>query len=359
LIEWILRQLEKQPSTLFYETGLREKSDGEFLRLKERNLLICVQPNSVSEIYGYGQAKPRIAVNLDGLYCAIDDESPETGLLFLDRAELIKYSFSFKTFAKELATANHFSDSPEKLHRRLYFAGERKIDRSRVALVLAFIDQDKSAENLLLGLPGRLPSGFNQFYVVTPSYTVKSLELRERLERQQIFVTPLEDFERFKLDLSPLVKEGTVIFTPQQEEECRLYGFIYRIPIHITGERGGKASNYVSIGDRLVSIGDAPFALFLRLVLGLHNEKTGEVPKPDLYEEGYFKKDEDEYQRIDRLRQRFINIPGIDRLEFIKDQNKSLKLSVHPSLITWDLDQLLNHTDLDILKLSKQLPKKP
>jgi len=77
-----------------------------------------------------------------------------------------------------------------------------------------------------------------------------------------------------------------------------------------------------------------------------------------LYEEGYFRKDEDEYQKIDRLRQCFINILGIDRLEFIKDQNKSLKLSVHPSLITWDLDQLSNHTDMGILKLVKQLPKR-
>ena len=357
MIEWILRQLEKQPSTRFYEAGLREKSNDDFLRLKGKNLLTCVQPNSVSEVYGHGQARPRIAVNLDGRYCALDDDNSEMDLLFLNRADLIKYQFCLEVFAEELAKANSFSGSPEKLHRRLYYAGERKIDGSRVALVLALLDHERKAEDLLLGLPGRLPSAFNQFYVVSPSYTVQSLGLRERLERQQIFVMQLQDFEGFKIDLIRLAKKGTVILTPQHEEECQLYGFKYKIPIHITGKRGGKAGNYILVGDTRVRIGDSPFTLFLRLVLGLYGEKTGEVPKSYLYDEEYFKKDEDEYQRIDRLRQCFTNIPGIERLEFIKDQNKSLKISVHPSLITWDLAQLLNHTDPDILKLVEQLPE--
>jgi hypothetical protein len=357
LINWILTELEKQPSRLFYTKELERIDTGEFARLRQEKILAPVQPDN-NDTYGLDRPLPLRVKKIGNQYWGFSEDDPEGDPVLLDRSELVRYRLSLKTFSILLAAANNFSSSPKKLHRRLYYAGDRNIDKKRVALVLAFIDQEKNAESLLLGLPGRLPSGFKQFCVVTPSYTIKSPELRERLERQQIFVTPLEDFERFKIDLSPLVKEGTVILTPQQEEECRLYGFIYRIPIHITGERGGKASNYVSIGDRRVRIGDSPFALFLRLVLGLHNEKTGEVPKPDLYEEGYFKKDEDEYQRIDRLRQRFINISGIDRLEFIKDQNKSLKLSVHPSLITWDIDQLLNHTDLDILKLVRQFPKK-
>jgi len=37
MIEWILRQLERQPSTLFYEKELREKSVSEFEELKARN----------------------------------------------------------------------------------------------------------------------------------------------------------------------------------------------------------------------------------------------------------------------------------------------------------------------------------
>ena len=150
MIEWILRQLEKQPSTLFYEAGLREKNAGEFLRLKDKKLLTCVQPNSVDEIYSHGRAEPKIAVNLDGRYCAMDDESSETGLLFLDRADLIKYSFSFETFAKELAVANHFSGSPEKLHRRLYYAGEYITDDNKIAMVLALLGQERNAEDLLL-----------------------------------------------------------------------------------------------------------------------------------------------------------------------------------------------------------------
>ena len=77
MIEWILRQLERQPSTLFYEKELREKSDSEFLELKVRKLLICVQPDSVCETYGYGRQRPMLAINLDGHYYAIDDDDSE------------------------------------------------------------------------------------------------------------------------------------------------------------------------------------------------------------------------------------------------------------------------------------------
>ena len=71
--------------------------------------------------------------------------------------------------------------------------------------------------------------------------------------------------------------------------------------------------------------------------------------------EGYFRKDEDEYQKIGRLRDCFANIPNINRLDFITDQNKSLKLSVHPALITLDLNRLLTHKDPVIEKLSENL----
>jgi hypothetical protein len=356
LINWILTELEKQPSRLFYTKELERIDAGEFARLRQEKILAPVKPDT-NDTYGLDRPLPLRVKKTGNQYWGFSEDDPEGDPVLLDRSELVRYRLSLKTFAILLAITNGFSGSPEKLHRRLYYAGERKIDGSKVALVLAFIDQEKSAENILLGLPGRLPSGFNQFYVVTPSYAVESLKLRERLGQQRILVTPLKDFGGFKIDLSPLAKEGAVVLTPQQEEECRLYGFIYKIPIHITGERSGKASNYVSVGDTRVRIGDSPFALFLRLVLGLHEVKTGDVPKADLYYEGFFQKDEDEYQKIDRLRQCFQNISGIERLKFIKDENKSLKLSVHPCLITWDIERLSNHTDGSILKLVARLPR--
>jgi hypothetical protein len=224
-----------------------------------------------------------------------------------------------------------------------------------VALVLAFIDQEQTGEDLLLGLPGRLPVGFKLFYVVTLSYTVQSLKLKAGLEQQQILMAPLRDFAGFKIDLSMLAQEGHVMLSPEQEEESRLYGFKYKIPIHVTGESSGKASNFIMVGDNRVSVGDTSLALFLRLVLGLHSEKSGEVPKSALSSEGYFRKDEDEYQKIGRLRDCFANIPNINRLDFITDQNKSLKLSVHPALITLDLNRLLTHKDPVIKKLTEQI----
>jgi hypothetical protein len=96
-------------------------------------------------------------------------------------------------------------------------------------------------------------------------------------------------------------------------------------------------------------------ALFLRLILGLYSEKSGEVSKSALSSEGYFRKDEDEYQKIGRLRDCFANIANLNRLNFITDQNKSLKLSVHPSLITLDFSRLLTHKDPVIKQLTGQI----
>lgn len=160
MIESILRKVEKQPGRLFYETSLGEENNSEFLRLKERGLLICIQPNSVSETYSHGQQSPELVVNLDGHYWPISDQY--SGKDSFNRGDLIKYRFSSETFARELAATNGFFGSPERLHRRLYYAGECTKGEVRIALVLALIGQDNKAKDLLLGLPGRLPL-YNHF----------------------------------------------------------------------------------------------------------------------------------------------------------------------------------------------------
>jgi len=104
--------------------------------------------------------------------------------------------------------------------------------------------------------------------VVTPSYTVQTLKLKAGLEQQRILVAPLRDFSGFKIDLSVLAQEGHVMLTPEQEEESRLYRFKYKIPIHVTGESSGKASNFIMVGDTVVSIGRRIVGALLRLVLG-------------------------------------------------------------------------------------------
>jgi len=362
LIEWILQQLEKQPSTLFYETALRERNEADFLKLKEKKLLTYVQPNSVEEVYSKGQQEPKIAVNLGGRYAVLDDKSPETGLLFLDRADLAKYCFSFETFAKELAFANHFSGSPEKLHRRLYYAGERNIGGSRVAMVLAFIDQDKSAENLLLGLPGHFPSRFNQFYVVTPSYSVKSIPLSDKLSRCQIYVGALQDFDTLKVDLS-ILTEQTSILTPQQEKDYEQYQYKCRQAIDITGETTPVGNNKVTLGDIPVELGDIPFLLFLRLVLEFKRDKWGIVSTVVLMDEGYL--GDNEHQAVLRLRERFkptlLSLkPSINPNEFIERfKPKTLRLSIHPDLVICNLERLLEHDDSRVKELVEQLSQIP
>ena len=360
MIEWILQQLEKQPSTLFYETALRERNEADFLKLKEKKLLTYVQPNSVEEVYSKGQQEPKIAVNLGGRYAVLDDESPEAGLIFLDRADLIKYSFSFQMFAKELAFANHFSGSPEKLHRRLYYAGECLKGKVKIALLLALFDQEKNAEDLLLGLPNRLP-GYDHWMVVTPTFVIRRPALRTQLEGLHVHVAPLEDAENLKVDMSIFTEkeshpEPTVVLNAKQQKESAERGYKCDLPIVITGETAKWHRNEVLVNGFPVLLGDSLFLLFLRLVLGLYKSSDGAVTKAGLRRGGFLKADSED-QTIGHLRAAFTGALGETMpRDFIQSYGRgTIRLSTHPALVKCNKAKLAQHHNEKIRRLAVQL----
>ena len=358
MIEWILQHLEKQPSTLFYEKELREKSDNEFLELKARKLLTCIQPNSECETYGYGQQSPLLAINLDGRYYALDDDNSE--LLVLNRADLIKYQFCLEVFAEEVAKANAFSGSPEKLHRRLYYAGERIIDDSKVALVLAFIDQEQQAEDLFLGLPARLP-GYDHFIVVAQSFKVGRVALRTQLEAIHIHVMALEDIKNPKLDLSLFGEtkshsEPVGILNAKEEEEFIDRHYKCHLPILITNETIKWHRNKILINGFPVILGDSLFLLFLRLVLAIRNSENGAVTKAGLCRGGFIKTGSED-QTIGHLRAAFAGVLGdVSPYDFIESYGRgAIRLSTHPALVKYDKQKLKGHNNPKIKKIADRL----
>ena len=357
MISWVLAELEKQPVAEFYQKELEARDAAAFAKLKAEKLLICIQPDEQSESREFGQREPLTVVKIHGKLYGVDEQDPEADLVQLSRADLMKCRFSLERFIQKLAEANDFSGLPEKLHDRLYYAGEREIDDSRVALILAFIDQDKSAENLLLGLPGRLTSGFHQFYVVTPSYSVKSIFLSDKLSQHHVYVTALQDFETFRVDLSVLTNQASIL-NPQQEKDYERYQYKCRSAIDITGETTPVGNNKVSIGDILVELGDTTFLLFLRLVLQLKRDKWGTASTVSLMDEGYLS--DNEHQSVLRLRERFKPLlsmkPSIRPNDFIERlRPKTLRLSVHPDLVTCHAEKLSGHDDSRVRELVQQL----
>ncbi len=145
--------------------------------------------------------------------------------------------------------------------------------------------------------------------------------------------------------------------SPKEEEECHHYGYRTRLSVHIPGQMEKRASNIILVNGVRISIGDVPFALFLRLPVELLRNKKGAVPKSTLIRGGYIRAD-GEFQAVARLRQAFTSVLDSHRpQEFIEScEHRALRLSTHPALISYDKGGLLSHRSQKIRKLARRLP---
>jgi len=361
LINWILQELEKQPNRLFYEKELTERDASEFARLKELKFLTYVQPDERSETYSFGQSKPLAVVKIGGQLYGIDEDDPEEDPVPLQRSDLARYRFCLDQFANQLRVANSLTDASFSLDRRLLLLGKRTTGRVTTAFVFALFDSDKRAQSLLLSLPVQLGRRIDGIVVITPSYEVNSAPLTSQLEPMQIHVIPRRATENWMVNISALFKEMPVPaplpkFTVGQERDYELYGYKCKLPIHVTGEIAKSGNNVVLVGDTSVELGDVPFLLFLRLVVELHRDRQGTVSKIDLKSDGYLSEDA-EFQSIKRLRQCFVRaLSKLDPKDFIEVYRpKTLRVSVHPELVTWDAEKLSTHDDSRVKWLMAQL----
>jgi hypothetical protein len=214
---------------------------------------------------------------------------------------------------------------------------------------------------LLLSLPARLRRIADAIAVVTPSYAPRSLSLVSQLEPLRIGFVHISPAESLRVDVTDLFADVPAPvpvprLTPEQERDCHVWGYKCRMLIHIAGDITPSGNNVVHVGSSQVEVGDAPFLLFLRLLLELRRRKQGDVAKVKLQREGYLSED-GEFQSIKRLRDCFVRASGdLDPKDLIENcQPKALRLSMHPDLITCDLDRLSVHNDSGVRKLVEAL----
>jgi hypothetical protein len=243
----------------------------------------------------------------------------------------------------------------------MYYAGERIIDGSRVALVLAFIDQEQNAEDLFLGLPARLP-GHDHFIVVTQSFKVGRVALRTQLEAMHVHVMPLEDIKNLKLDMSLFAatkshSEPVGVLNAKEEEEFIDRHYKCHLPIRITNETIKWHRNKIMVNGFPVLFGDSLFLLFLRLVLGMRNSENGAVTKAGLRSGGFIKAGSED-QTIGHLRAAFAGVLGdVSPYDFIENYGHGMiRLSTHPALVKYDKQKLKGHYNPKIKKIAEMLP---
>jgi hypothetical protein len=350
------------PDWIFYEWELRLYCP-DFSAMLERGLLIRDLEAEKAELCftRYGQCVH--VVRTDESVFGADTENSDEPVAELDPNELIQYRFDTEQWLSTIRLANKLHGAFCRLDGRLFFLGERIEAGRRQGLVVSFFNRADQALSSLFALPSRLPAGFDDIIVSSLLYDGLSLPEIANLERLGILWMPRLASETL---IIPDVEKraGTGTYQPplgkEIEDESEFYGFKCRVPIHITGKRTRAGSNIVLAGNIEVWMGDSPFALFLRLVMELYRNKWGMVPKIDLQDEGYLRGD-GEFQDIHRLRSCFIrSFPELDPKDFIEvHRPKTLRVSVHPALVTYDREKLLVHDNEFIRQLAQQLPEEP
>jgi len=357
---WLLSNLQRGPDHSFYEWELKMHCD-EFQDLRDSGLMMRDLEAEQSEFYCDRWGRRLELVRMDGGIFGIDAQDPDEPIIELDSRELVRYRFNHDRWQRAVREANDLNGVTSRLERHLFFLGEKVDAGSTLGFVLGFFNQREMALNLLLSLPDRLPSRYDAIVVTTPFSTPVTQQDIANLERLGVYLVPPLNHETLLIECPRLqVKRREevrrVVLSPAQKADYDRYEYKCQLPIELTGKINNSGNNVVLVGDTPVEIGDVPFRLFLRLVVELHRNKLGVVPKFDLRSEGYFGEGTDD-QSINRLRNCFVRALGdLDPKHFIERYRpKTLRVLVHPDLLTWDTEKLLEHDDCRVKALIQQL----
>jgi len=352
---WLLSNLQRRPDHTFYEWELKMHCD-EFEDLRDSGLLVRDLEAEQSEFCCDRWGRRLELVRMDGGIFGIDAQDPDEPIIELDPRELVRYRLSHDRWQRAIREANGLNGVTSWLERHLLFLGEKVDAGSTLGFVLGFFNQREMALNLLLSLPERLPSRYDAIVVTTPFSTPVPQQDIANLERLGVYLVPPLNHETLMIECPRLAvkrrKVRGVVLSPAQKADYDRYEYKCQLPIELTGKINNSGNNVVLVGDTPVEIGDVPFRLFLRLVVELHRNKLGIVPKADLWSEGYFGEGTDD-QSINRLRNCFVRALGdLDTKDFIERYRpKTLRISVHPDLITWNAEKLSDHDDCRVREL--------
>lgn len=158
-------------------------------------------------------------------------------------------------------------------------------------------------------------------------------------------------------------KDVAVQLSPDEEQEFERLGFKSRLPIRITGRTERRNSNVIDVTGHRVVLTDAPFRMFLRLVVALCETPDGFLSRSDLrYGTGIDGETdlapEGLDQALSRLRAPFQPaLEGLERTDFIETSSGRFRLSTHRRYVTWDRKALLGHQDKWVPRIAARLPE--
>ncbi len=358
--EWLALQLEKSPEFTFYEWELKMHCP-EHQELIADGYLFRDLKAEGSEFCFTKWGRRLQLLRIEGSIFGTDTDDTDEPIVEVDPRDIIRYRFNWEPWSQKVRERNGINGSSTWLDKYLLFLGQRNYSGQKLGFILGFFNHRDEAMNLLLSLPARTTSNYDVLAVTTLCFNRLPQQDMANLERLHVYMVPPINPQTLTIEcprllLSKRQEMPSIVLSHTQEADYHLYGYKCRLPVHITGEMTKSGNNIILIGDTVVEIGDVPFRLFLRLVLELCRTKMGTVSKVDLRSEEYLSAD-GEFQSIGRLRECFVRTLGdLHPERFIESYRpKTLRLSVHPDLVTWDQQKLLGHDDARVRDLVGKL----
>lgn len=370
LLTYLLKHLALFPGARFLESDLRARCAEGFARLVEQRLLRFVQTDPDQATYpcptpwaeGCDRVVSRVQDRLWAVCTCPANEPP----IPLSPEDLNRWRVDLEALARRFREANGLRGNSADLDGRVFFLGETQRDGLSVAFALGLID-DREALARLKALPNLLSRQCDRFVVACPSFAPAPREQRE-LESLDVFVVPLGAPDPFLLDYSaalgkPARKAPRVVLSDEEDRDFGLMGFKSRLPIRITGRTERRKGNVIDVAGHGVILTDAPFRMFLRLVVALCETTDGFLSRNDLRygtgidSEGVLAPDGLD-QALSRLRAPFQPaLEGLQRTHFIEARSSHVRLSTHRGYVTWDREALLRHQDGWVRGLAARLPE--
>ena len=210
MIAWLLKELEKNPTTIFYKRDLLRQSKKHFEELQLRKFLTYVQPDPNRETYPCSlpceNACPMDIVEIEGKQYAICPHDNEIDPIPLDENALERYEFSIERLLEHIRAANGFDGTLQRIDQDFFYLGHTTYNGSRVGFVFGFTCAHKGVLELT-GLK-RFCTDDDYLVVFSPVSVIEDVFIRRELGRERIVQTSFDlslNFQTYQFSLEKLL----------------------------------------------------------------------------------------------------------------------------------------------------------
>jgi len=212
LIDWLLKEYERNPATLFRKKDLLKKSKKQFEELKRRGFLTYVQADPHHETYPCpltcSNTCPMDVVEMEGELFAICPRDTEVDPISLIKDDLSRYAFSIDRLLEQIRITNKIVGTAHSVDKDCTYIGYKNCRGVRAGFV--FVANSHQVGTLkLIGLR-QLCQDDEVLGIISPATLIEDVSERKRLYDEKIVQASLAtslDQRTFKLPIDRLVAD--------------------------------------------------------------------------------------------------------------------------------------------------------